>query len=656
MAVRRIYVCILVLGIAGIFGFGVMRSIAQTDAPALNPEQLKPSDFSYPKVSAPAADRDNDHYPPAKAPALIADAAEPNVRPVLEPMKSPEPAAIVPPPFVEPAIEPKVTPQPEKPVPTTSAAPEIPLLPPVIEPEPLVRQKDAAPAVTPKVESVAPPVVAPKIEPVAPAVEAVKPAPSKPETPMMLPPIETAPTSSPAKSSAANRVMPAVSIETIAPESVPYGQPVTYEIVVKNQGPLAVSHVRVDEEMGPGTKFISAEPVGELNGDKVLWMLGTLNAGEEKHIKVGVKPGNEGDLTTNPRVTYSAATSMNVRVTRPSLVINVSASETVQVGDEVPVKIQVSNNGTGDASKITLKAILSDGLKHPEGNDIQAALNKLAPGESQTVTLHLQAGVPGAQSCTLSALADGASKTTAQAKFDIRQPKLNLAVTGPTKCIVRAEPVFTVEITNPGTSATDQVQVAAAFPEGLDYVSSSDSGTFDPATRTVSWNLPAAAPNSKRQLTVKTKSSIAGTLAVRVVAQGGPKLNARGEAIIQAEGVPALMFEVVDLEDPIEVGKETTYEIRVANTGSMHCTNVKLTAALSDGLIPGTVTSNVPHKIVGQTMVFDPIAKLAVKSDLIIRVRAKGTTAGDHRFKVQLSCDQMKLPVVKEESTSFFQQ
>src|SRR5262249_23722565 len=127
------------------------------------------------------------------------------------------------------------------------------------------------------------------------------------------------------------------------------------------------------------------------------------------------------------------------------------------------------------------------------------------------------------------------------------------------------------------------------------------------------------------------------------------------EAVMQAEGVPALLFEVVDLEDPIEVGKETTYEIRIVNTGTMHCTNVKISAAMSEGLVPGAITANVPHKIVGQTLMFEPIAKLPVKGDLIIRVKAKGMIAGDHRFKVQLSCDQLRQPVVKEESTSFFQ-
>jgi hypothetical protein len=31
----------------------------------------------------------------------------------------------------------------------------------------------------------------------------------------------------------------------------------------------------------------------------------------------------------------------------------------------------------------------------------------------------------------------------------------------------------------------------------------------------------------------------------------------------------------------------------------------------------------------------------------------KGNVAGDQRFRVQLTCDQVRTPVVKEESTNF---
>jgi uncharacterized repeat protein (TIGR01451 family) len=346
---------------------------------------------------------------------------------------------------------------------------------------------------------------------------------------------------------------------------------------------------------------------------------------------------------------------MNVKITRPSLVMTAKASEIVQVGDEVPIEILVTNNGSGEASRITLKAVLSDGLKHGEGNDIQALLKKLAPGESEKITLRVQAAMPGTQACSLLAMTDGSGKAEAQAKFDIRQPKLTLAVAGPAKCMVRSQPAFSVEVANPGTSATEPVKLELAFAEGLDFASASDGGVFDAATRTVSWDLGPAAAGTKRNLTVKAKSSMPGSMSVRAIAKAGPKLFARAEAIIHADGVPAVFFEVVDAEDPVEVGKEAIYEIRLKNTGTMDCTNLRLTATLSTNLEPTQFSSSVPQKIVGQTMVFDPIPKLAVKGEMAILVKAVGKTPGDHRFKVQLSCDQLPQPVVKEESTSFFQ-
>lgn len=618
---RRIYACVLVLGVAAVFGFGLMRSVAQTDtAPALKPDQFKPSNVEVPFVAPPEI----------KAPEIIDPVAMPAFEPIGEPKKNTEPPPLLLPP---PTMDLKPAPRNEPMPPLT--LPDIPA-PTLDKEQPKKNTEPVPPVITVPDE--------PMQLPVMPKAEKVE----------SLPPVDVGkPMAAPR--AAEGRVSPTITIETVAPETTPHGQPVTYEIVVRNTGTGAVTHVRVDDEIGAGTKFISADPVGELNGDRVLWMLGTLNGGEEKRIKVSVKPGDEGDLQTKPRVTCSVATAMHVRITRPNLVITVNSPEATQVGEDTPLQIQVSNNGNGEASKVTLKAVLSEGLKHPEGSDIQAVLNTLAPGQSQTVTLRVQAAMPGIQQCSFSAACEGAAKATAQTKVDVRQPKLSLNVSGPPKCMVKAEPVFTLEIANPGTSATEPVQLAAAFPEGLDFMAASDGGSFDPATRIVSWNLGPAAAGSKRSLTVKTKSSIAGNLAVRAVAQAGAKLNARSEAIIQADGVPALMFEVVDLEDPIEVGKETTYEIRVSNTGTMHCTNLRLTAAFSDGLSLGQVQASVPHKVVGQTLAFDSIAKLPVKENLVIRIKAKGTTAGDLRFKVQLACDQFRQPVVKEESTSFFQ-
>jgi len=127
-----------------------------------------------------------------------------------------------------------------------------------------------------------------------------------------------------------------------------------------------------------------------------------------------------------------------------------------------------------------------------------------------------------------------------------------------------------------------------------------------------------------------------------------------------AEGVAAVRFEVVDVEDPVEVGKEAVYEIRVTNQGTGPCTNIQIAAALAEGTefagASGGPNQQAQVRTQGQAIVFDPIPSLGVKGDVTYRVRIKGLMPGDHRFRVQLTCDQLRTPVIKEESTRFYKE
>ena len=98
-----------------------------------------------------------------------------------------------------------------------------------------------------------------------------------------------------------NRVAPGVTIETIVPDAVPLGKDATYEIVVRNAGPVPVSGVKVEEEMPAGARYIGGEPMAEVSLNTLRWTLGDMAAGAEKHIKVTVKPGGDGDYKTNPQ-------------------------------------------------------------------------------------------------------------------------------------------------------------------------------------------------------------------------------------------------------------------------------------------------------------------------------------------------------------------
>ncbi len=126
------------------------------------------------------------------------------------------------------------------------------------------------------------------------------------------------------------------------------------------------------------------------------------------------------------------------------------------------------------------------------------------------------------------------------------------------------------------------------------------------------------------------------------------------EQAVIVEGISALFFEVADMDDPIEVGGQTMYEIRVVNQGSKEATNVQLAAELPPGLQPVAAEGPTRHGIESGRVVFAPLPRLAPKADTTYRIRVQGVQPGDLRMKVQVVTDEIRTPITKEESTRVY--
>jgi uncharacterized repeat protein (TIGR01451 family) len=118
--------------------------------------------------------------------------------------------------------------------------------------------------------------------------------------------------------------------------------------------------------------------------------------------------------------------------------------------------------------------------------------------------------------------------------------------------------------------------------------------------------------------------------------------------------VAALTVDIRNGDNVIEVGAETTYEIRVLNQGTGPDTNVQVMAILPDGMEPRPAESLDAFRVAGRQIVFQPMARLDPGQEAMYRVRAACKRAGDWRFKIQLTSDQLRLPVCKEESIRIY--
>jgi uncharacterized repeat protein (TIGR01451 family) len=517
------------------------------------------------------------------------------------------------------------------------------------------------PSVTPERGPTLPPPVTTDRVKLPTAAEPLSAPTTPPATPTLVPGTSTGP-----------KQAPAVTVEYEMPESIGVGQPLSYSLVVRNTGTSGVTGVRVEQELPSGATFVSSEPQAETTSDgRMGWAVGNLDAAAEKRIKVTVKPTDEGELRGRATVTFASAVEGKVKVTRPRIGVNLTASEVVRVGEKVVFTIKLTNTGSGPANAMTLHARLTDGLSHPAGHVIEAPLSNLPAGQTKTLTLEAVGAKPGAQQCTLSVFADSNPAETAKVNVTLVEPQLTAKQTGPTKCLVKAEPVYQIELTNPGTAATDPLTVWTLIPEGFEFVQASDGGAFATANKAVVWKLSGLTAGSNKTITVKLKAVGPTDGVVRTIAQSGTAdqtsgvvqasakgkaLEAKAETVVKAEGVPALRFEVMDLDDPVEVGKEAVYEIKVTNQGTGACTNVTLVAELADGTTVGTASGPSNGRASGNSVVFEPLPQLPVKGDVTYKVRVKGGQPGDFRFRVKLTCDQIKSPVSKEENTRFYKE
>lgn len=445
-----------------------------------------------------------------------------------------------------------------------------------------------------------------------------------------------------------------VTVETIGPAVINLGSPLTYEVVARNGTGSALSNVRVENQLPPGARVLGAQPRAEFFANRLAWTVGTLEAGGERRFQVQVQPAGEGELRTCSTVTFSTSGCLQTLVAQPKLVLSKTGPERVVVGEPAVFQLEITNTGNAPANGVVLHDRLPPGLRHERGPAVDADLGAIAPGETRRVTLATKAVRAGQQTNQASVTAENAATVSAEATVLVTEPALALRKTGPRSRFLDREAEFDIEVSNPGNGPAKNVQVVDVLPPGLTFLEAGGQGIYSPEKGTVTWNLGTLPPGARRGLSVKVLGKTPGDFTNRAVAKGDVDLSATADATVHVEGVPALLLEVVDLDDPVEVGAETTYEIRVINQGTCASQGLQIIAIVPDGMTPRDATGPAPYHVHGQQVIFEPVPLLAPRADALYRVRVACRTAGDWRFKVEMKCDQFKAPVHEEESTRIY--
>ena len=452
------------------------------------------------------------------------------------------------------------------------------------------------------------------------------------------------------------RQEPGISLEWLHPTSVRLGQPLTCTLIVKSLSMNRLHQVVVRYRVPAGAQVRGTEPKAATIDDFLVWQLGNFDPRQERRIDLHLVPTTKGSLPCHAFVTFTGSSTARLDVREPKLALKAAMPGQVLAGDLATIALTVSNPGDAKVEHVKVRVSLSEGLEYGMSKTTEFNLEGIGANESRTVLVQCMAKSTGPQSCTAVASAEPGLEARGEGTVEVVAPRVDVAVTGPKMRYLDRHALYTLKISNPGTATANHVTVSDIVPAGFKVVGASDGAHHDFAARTVVWFLGDLAPGHAKEVKLDLLAINPGEFKNQVVVTAARGLRTGSEVFTRIEGLPGLQMELVDLEDPVEMGKEMSYEVRLSNTGTKTETNVQLTCTMPQRmeLRGAKCSAGVPFRVQGREIVFAVIPRLSPRADVIYRINVRSLVAGDVRFQARVRADSLETPVLREESTRVF--
>ena len=446
-----------------------------------------------------------------------------------------------------------------------------------------------------------------------------------------------------------------IRLQKVMPETVQLNTPFEYTIILTNMTNTTITGIEVKEHIPANLTNLSSAPAGKLENGVVTWKIASMGPKAVDKIVVKGTATEPGCLQTCADVTYVIPACAKTQVVQPALAITKSAPDKVTICDAIPLKFVVSNKGTGMASNVKITDTLPDGLTTQDGKkSIDISLGSLAAGQSATRTVVTKAAKTGTFKNQATAVGDGNLKAQSEVTTTVvTQPVLTIQKSGPKKEYLGRAIKYDITVTNKGDAVAADMVITDTIPAGVGSIKASAGGTL--ADNRVTWKAGNLAPNASKTVSISYMPAGEGALSntARATAICADAVSDSAQTEINA--IAAILLEVVDVTDPIEVGNNVTYVITVTNQGSATGTGILIKAMLEDTMAYVSSTGPTAGAIDGSTITFAKLPNLAPKAKATWKVVVKAAKAGDVRFKVSMNSDQLGRDVEETEATNFYE-
>jgi uncharacterized repeat protein (TIGR01451 family) len=445
-------------------------------------------------------------------------------------------------------------------------------------------------------------------------------------------------------------------VEKETPEEAQLNTTVKVTLTVKNLGTAEVSNLVLRDSIPDGAQYVpNSSAVAPNEQGEMLWPAFNLQPQSEKKFEYSIMPVREGEFGSVATVMVATSASSQTKCSKPELQVEVSAPQSVEVGQVVQFTIVASNIGSGVANNVSLQEFIPEGLYHPSGSVLDnKGLGSIKPGETKRISLELQAVKPGPVVNKLTVTAEHCDPQTVETNLSILSPMIELAITGPQTIYLERSATYQLSVKNVGDASAFDVKLTAQLPEGVKFVKANNLGAYKKEEHCVYWDLAELPTQTNADIELEIETTQAAQAELVFSASGPNELNAKTSHSINIDGLAALSFSVSSSTDLVEVGKEFQYSIQIENRGTKSSNNVMLQILTPDAI--SILATDGPTKATEQkgVIVFEKIGSVPAKSSVTYVIKATPSAPGDCRVAFQLSSDDLE-PLVKEENTRVYQ-
>jgi len=313
--------------------------------------------------------------------------------------------------------------------------------------------------------------------------------------------------------------------------------------------------------------------------------------------------------------------------------------------------VKLANTGNGDAENVAITLLtVGTGENQPVSHNV----GLLAAGEEKSLELELTARQTGNVQIRIDARGDGGVHAETAEKVLVRRAALQVDVEGPQMQYVGAVAAYRIRVTNPGNAPARNVKLSASVPPGGKYLSGIENSRLEANSTKVQWMIDTINPGVEQTFAMKCSLGLPGVNKVEVMAAADDELMAAGGATTRVEAMADLVLDVKDPARPVPLGEEAIYELRVRNRGTKSAEGVEVIAFFSRGVEAVSVEGGQSKIIPGQ-VVFQPISSVPAGGEVILKIRARAETAGNHVFRVEVHCKPLGTRLASEQTTHFYQ-